>query len=455
MLLEDATSKEQVAAALAAGDTELAEDINELLDDARRRWEAKPDYCEEETIEVESWFEASDFIDEIIKQSKVPWDLSQIPREYVAKKLKELAERVQAAPRRNRDDLRPFELSEHSKDGFSYGITPQLDCYFPDRFFPENAEFIPEDVARKFWNGFRHTEWHQTSTIADNNGWSEGYNTYYITTRETDFNEWCRDTLAEFIDQELRDDPDAGLRRFYTALGPEATQVLAQAGLSREELLDFASTYLGGFGDDADDVTAQIGEYVEALRRPEDDTREVVDTWEHPELVLYGIVRGTLFEEAPWRLVKLVPADLLVEGAQMRNCVGDKSMGYIQAVHRKEIEIWSLRSRAGKPRFTLEIDPQALERGDSRGVEQIKGKANRLPGFSDASRQQLKFPEEVIFWYRFFSEMGLNPYDIVDLFPGLVAMSGHSALQLRANPVRSFNLPYQRNPVGWTPYRYW
>jgi hypothetical protein len=71
MLLEDATSKEQVAAALAADDEELAEDIEFQLDQAQREWEAKPDYCEEDSIEIENFLESDDFVNEVIEQSPV------------------------------------------------------------------------------------------------------------------------------------------------------------------------------------------------------------------------------------------------------------------------------------------------------------------------------------------------------------------------------------------------
>lgn len=47
MLLDETTSKEQVEAALAAGDDELREDIEEILDDVKRRWDRGPGYDED------------------------------------------------------------------------------------------------------------------------------------------------------------------------------------------------------------------------------------------------------------------------------------------------------------------------------------------------------------------------------------------------------------------------
>ena len=65
MLLDDATSKEQVAAALEAGDDELREDIEEVLDDVKRRWDRGPNYDEDyEPIDMKEIATREDFIDD-------------------------------------------------------------------------------------------------------------------------------------------------------------------------------------------------------------------------------------------------------------------------------------------------------------------------------------------------------------------------------------------------------
>lgn len=77
-------------------------------------------------------------------------------------------------------------------------------------------------------------------------------------------------------------------------------------------------------------------------------------------------------------VLDLVPSELLAEGKAMGMCVGQPSMGYGKAVRDGEIKILSLRRPSGKPLFTFEAP---LTEDLINGFDQIKGKANRLPGF--------------------------------------------------------------------------
>lgn len=471
MLLEEATSKEQVEQALAAGDEELAEDIETLLDTARRDWERRGS-CEEQEIEFEFYVTSPEFSDEIIEQSPREYDLSQIPRQTVVDAVASIL-LVQANRKGSRLQA-PFDLGEHRGSGFSYSITPSLDCWFSDSFLPVNAEYIPTNIAEAFWKKLDSVEWCQTARLEENSGWSEGYNTYYIYAGEDGFAEWCRDVYSTYVEHELRNDPEAGLRRFYETLPQDAAQALKNANLSQEELLDLAVSYLGGAGDRADDMREEIVEYVEALRAPAVPRWDVIGTWTQTDLVAMGIIRGVLFEEAPWTLVKLLPYDLKLEGQQMRHCVGDSNMGYIRAVRSGEIEIWSLRSRSGKPRFTLEVDGSfylvntqtlipasqglrtaPLDISRAQRIKQLKGKGNRLPGFTDRARTAFKFPEEVIFWYHAFKSMNVSGVHVADLEPGIAEL-GERRMSLHPNPARSFDTPYEHNiHTLRDPYRYW
>ena len=456
MLLEEATSKEQVEQALVAGDQELADDIDYELERAKKQWESNPDYCEYEEIDYENYIESDAFADEVIEQSPADYNLHQIPREYVKAELDHLAIRLSERTRRA-FAWGPFSTDDRGNNAFAYTITPQLDCWFPENLLPENAEYIPTPIIEKFWKSFTGIEWAETSTL-ENHGWSEGDSDVYINAKEDAFYEWCRDLLASYFDQELRKDPAAGLARFFAALQPAEAAFLQQANLDQEELLILASSFLGGIGDDADDTRERIAEYVQALQAPETRVREIIGTWTQTDLVAMGIIKGTLFEEAPWQLVKLLPFDLRFEGTMMSHCVGDTGMGYISAIKSGQIEIWSLRSRAGKPRFTLEVDGKfyVATHDDTYGrtfaIKQLKGKGNRLPGFTDRSQTSFKFPEEVVFWHHVFVSMYVTPVDVRDLEPGLAAM-GAVGRSLQANPVTSFNEPYRH--ASRDPYRYW
>lgn len=85
----------------------------------------------------------------------------------------------------------------------------------------------------------------------------------------------------------------------------------------------------------------------------------------------------------------LLPSELAAEGREMGMCVGRPDMGYGKAVREGEIKILSLRRPNGRPLFTIEAnlgpDPETAKAGGKFitivRIEQVKGKANRLPGF--------------------------------------------------------------------------
>jgi hypothetical protein len=85
MLLEDATSKEEVARALEDDDQELREDINEKLDTSMRWWDAygihKHVDQDEEEVDFRDIATHEKFVDEIISQSPGEYDLGNVPRE--------------------------------------------------------------------------------------------------------------------------------------------------------------------------------------------------------------------------------------------------------------------------------------------------------------------------------------------------------------------------------------
>lgn len=96
----------------------------------------------------------------------------------------------------------------------------------------------------------------------------------------------------------------------------------------------------------------------------------------------------------------LLPSELGAEGRAMGMCVGRPDMGYGKAVRQGEIRILSVRRPSGKPLFTIEAELAPRRRVDEaqliRKIEQVKGKANRLPGFDlgmEHSGQPLKRDE--------------------------------------------------------------
>ena len=117
----------------------------------------------------------------------------------------------------------------------------------------------------------------------------------------------------------------------------------------------------------------------------------------------------------------------------MRMCVGRDDMGYKQAVIAGEIQILSLRTPGGRPKFTFEID---MDGQKVKGISQIKGKANRLPGF-DLGKAESRTPghgqaaskmkiEEVKKIFEVVNAMGIQPRSVYDLGPAIIHLRKHS-----------------------------
>jgi len=78
-------------------------------------------------------------------------------------------------------------------------------------------------------------------------------------------------------------------------------------------------------------------------------------------------------------VAQLRPGQLIIEGMSppvgLGICVGDGS--YQRKVIAGKMSIYGIRAPPGKPKFTISIDPP--------GIEQVKGAANRVPGFDPGS----------------------------------------------------------------------
>jgi hypothetical protein len=78
-------------------------------------------------------------------------------------------------------------------------------------------------------------------------------------------------------------------------------------------------------------------------------------------------------------VAQLRPGQLILEGMSppvgLGICVGDGS--YQRQVIAGKMSIYGIRAPSGKPKFTISLD--------KKGIEQVKGAANRLPGFDPGS----------------------------------------------------------------------
>jgi hypothetical protein len=159
-----------------------------------------------------------------------------------------------------------------------------------------------------------------------------------------------------------------------------------------------------------DQINDAIDEQIEGLVEQSDARGPATDD------VVYR-VKHPMF--AGFYLADLPAGALKDEGEQQRICVGDPQQGYIGMVYRKTTKILSLRSPTGKTVLTFEIDVSS----DDRRCNQIKGKANRLPGFDQAGGtpkfikpQEVEVSVEVLRW------LGIAPDSVEDLRPGLLAL---------------------------------
>ncbi len=432
MLLEHAKSSEEVADALAAGDQELANDIEEQLKALRLKWERRRDGCEYRDTDLREFLFSppSDFVDAVIEQSPPHADLSQLDRQLIENALEFISQRA-----RDRWHAGIFELSSErgARGDFRYSFVPEMDCWFPSSLYPDGAIFIPQERAAQFWKSdVSSVSWNYDNFDEDNFGHREGTDSSYIVADVDSFHEWCFDLIAENVNEWAEKDPDRARAMFWAALRVENSSLadrLEAVKPSPDDVLNLAVQWFKT--QDNSESLDNIREYLDALagtdeERANDDVIRVVD---ENDLRRLGITSGTLWEERPWKLIRLFPYQLANEGAQMRHCVGDRRMGYIQAIKDGEVQIWSLRSRANKPRFTLEVDSSFYDAVDDpkltfftgprdrgRAIKQLKGKANRTPGYAEprSDPADIRFPDEVKLWAWLFRELNVDPGEVHD-----------------------------------------
>lgn len=456
MTLDEATSKEEVEAALEAGDEELRDDIEWQLDQARRYFDRHGfDNAEYDREPLGDIVDQDAFIDAVIEAS--PYDLGEIPRHRIRSELRT------SLPVHDRHGrlVGVFEMNDSPGHYFSFEVPTEIRIFVNDLDLPDNAEFIPEEMAKEFWDSLSDgwIEWEQTHEVGNNWGFAEGDPVYVVDADPSLFHEWARDLRADYINDFLHQEPVEAAKRFVEELPSEYAEPLASAlGLGEprcvvdpdDELFDLMHRWF--VGDDRAEVLEEL-DPLRSMVAPTGEPPEVIREVTREDLRQAGVTKGTLWEEAPWKLVKLRPSDLRYEGTRMRHCVGDRSMDYLRALAEGEVEIWSLRSRNDKPRFTLEVDPvfwewavgvpvthgsepyPEMER--AQAIVQLKGKANRTPGYAQKGSKHVKFPEEVRFWAWLLTELGVDPIGVEDFEAYRL---GHGLR--RVEPNRSFDKPW-------------
>ncbi len=117
-------------------------------------------------------------------------------------------------------------------------------------------------------------------------------------------------------------------------------------------------------------------------------------------------------------VASLTPKQLRKEGTELGICVGRPDMPYGKNLRNGIIEIYSIRTESGRSKFTIE---RSVSGGD---IRQVKGKANRLPGY-EPGKYDLTKPDEVRLVVEFLTSLGMSPSEILgsrDISPGVQAM---------------------------------
>jgi hypothetical protein len=120
-------------------------------------------------------------------------------------------------------------------------------------------------------------------------------------------------------------------------------------------------------------------------------------------------------------VARLRPEQLRQEGIDLGICVGRQDMGYRDQVIDGTINIYSIRTEAGRPKFTISVYRRPLQ------VSQVKGKANRLPGFAAAGTVFSK-EDEVRLVVEFLMHLDIPPDEIERVFDLKAGLAGLRAL---------------------------
>ena len=106
----------------------------------------------------------------------------------------------------------------------------------------------------------------------------------------------------------------------------------------------------------------------------------------------------------------------------LRHCVGRPGFGYGAKISRRAVDIYSLRKPNSKAILTIEVGLDSKQRPAS--VLQVKGFNNRLPGFKYGNESDVVYMDELFEVKKFIEEyLGLDPFSVPDLAPGLSAWS--------------------------------
>jgi len=444
--VNDAESAEEVQRELAAGNPYLLDSMRSALEDLARLWERDPrSYGESDLPDIDDILLTDHFRNALIAEVDRVDLRAFVP--LVERQLEAEAKRARKA--RGGSFAATTDPERHS---VIWRGTMNASYFFPSAFVPIWADAVPPEMAAEFWSRLGTIEWEAVEGIQENFGHADGEDFYVVYAGAGDLNEWAVDLVSEAYDDMADADPEGAAQSVLSTLPLRLRNQIAEAKLSTKEIADLGRLLFDGSHSaegDFEEAIDEISQYLDDLTAKAPDDRRVLAVVDRTQLRQWGITSGVLWEEAPWSLIVLAPSELRYEGMQMRHCVGDKGMGYIKAVREGDIEIWSLRSANGKPRFTLEVVPRLYR---TLRIKQIKGKANRHFGYASARADRIVFPEEVVFWWHLLAQLGIPPEDAADC--GAFGEDQFASLCSESCTEDPRQNPHQRSPRSFnTPWR--
>lgn len=322
MRLEEAKSKEEVAAALAAGDAELKESIDAFLEAARDSFLNSNDrYGEEQHpfedggrngLLIQDIVTGNDsFLDQVIQESaSTGFDLSKVPRELVKKNVERTCFGESDGGGRfyswgpfaitstdDRDsprldwsyDLKGSTFIRFSEDHYdAYGSAEGLDVAGADL-----AALVPKEQANAFWADLAQElsswrakrekttdfEWYDgTSSLGENHGYGEGGDYGIGSFDDEKFTEWCRDIVSEHVNKLVNSDPKAAYEMFLSSAKlNDGVKALLQKGQEAEgdnwpteEVMDFVVKFFEQEDESArDEVVTELDNHLLKTYDPE------------------------------------------------------------------------------------------------------------------------------------------------------------------------------------------
>ncbi len=156
-------------------------------------------------------------------------------------------------------------------------------------------------------------------------------------------------------------------------------------------------------------------------------------------------------------VARLKVKDLKRESAVLGHCIGNEANGHPKALRDGKTQVFSIRTEVGKPKFTIELRKEYGDIPSGRlamigsslwSVAEVKGKANRQPGF-EAGKDVFTKPDDLRLVTDFLLSLGYSPEalkDVRDIAPGIKAAE-EKGMDPFAPPPRKVRAPRpQTNP---------